>query len=146
MSGKNYTININWRGKGSKSAFGGDNIAKSSRNGGVKSSGISQRNLKGFAGIGLAFRAGAMGNETFGAYTENRLRQRRVSQGLTFAKYAVGIYTLGPIGVAYMASDLGYRTLQYNIGIQKQNREANYYKRLSGNNSSSGSRYRGALA
>ena len=144
MAGKDYTINVNWRGKGSRSAFGGDNIAKTSR-GVSKDGGITRTNLKGFAGVGLAFRAGAMGNETFGAYTENRLRQRKVAKGLTFAKYAVGIYTLGPVGVAYMASDLGYRTLQYNIGIQKQNREANYYKRLSGNNSSSGSRYRGAL-
>ena len=140
---RDYNINVNWRGKGSKNAFGGDNIAKTSRGSGDK--GITRTNLKGFAGVGLAFRGSAMANETFGAYTENRLRQRKVAKGLTFAKYAVGIYTLGPVGVAYMASDLGYRTLQYNIGIQKQNREANYYKRLSGNNSSSGSRYRGAL-
>jgi hypothetical protein len=144
MAGRDFNIHVNWHGGGSKLAFGGSNIAKTSRGGG-DTQGVSQRNLRGFAGVGLAFRAGAMGNEIFGAYTENRLQQRKNAKGMTYAKYAVGVYALGPIGVAYMASDLSYRTLQYNIGIQKQSREAGYYKRLSGNNANSGSRYRGAM-
>lgn len=92
----------------------------------------------------MAFRATQMGTEIFGAYTENRLVQRRMRAGLTFAKYAVGFATVGPVlGSVYMATDLTYRSLMYNIGIQKKSREADYYKRLSGNNASSGSRYRG---
>jgi len=38
---------------------------------------------------------------------------------------------------------LAYRGLQYNIRVQKQTREARYYRRLSGNTTNSGSRYVG---
>jgi len=142
---KDYNINITYRGKGTKQAFGGGNLTKMNT-GNQNTRENTSHNLRGFAGIGMAFRMGQMGNETLGAYTGDRLRQRRGQVGITFAKYAVGITTLGAIGVAYMASDLTYRTLQYNIGVEKKNREADYYKRLSGNNSRSGSRYRGDYA
>lgn len=143
--GKDYNIHVNWRGQGSKQAYGGGNIAKMSRGQQAKHKELGVGNLKGFASLGLAIRMGQMANETFGAYTENRLQQRKYQKGMTFVKYGIGIALNPALGAVYMAQDLGYRTLQYNIGIQKQNREANYYKRLSGNNSNSGSRYRGAL-
>jgi len=142
MAGRDYNIHVNWRGEGSKQAFGGGNISKMNR-GQQNKKELTIGNLKGFAGLGLAIRGMQMGNETFGAYTNNRLRQRKIQRGITFAKYGIGLALNPALGAIYMASDLGYRTLQYNIGIQKQNREADYYKRLSGNNSNSGSRYTG---
>jgi hypothetical protein len=143
--GKNYTINVKWWGsKGSRQAFGGGNIAKMN-NSANQHKETTVINLKGFAGLGLLIRGSQMTNETFGAYTENKLRQRKMQKGITFAKYGIGLALNPALGTLYMASDLGYRSLQYNIGIQKQNREADYYKRLSGNNANSGSRYRGAL-
>jgi hypothetical protein len=144
MAGRDYNIHVNWRGQGSKQAFGGGNLTKMNRGKGNNKE-VTTGNLKGFAGLGLAFRGIQMANETFGAYTENRLRQREIQKGLTYAKYATGIALNPALGAVYMATDLSYRTLQYNIGIQKQSREADYYKRLSGNNASSGSRYRGAM-
>ena len=142
--GKNYNINIRFRGQGTKQAFGGGNLSKMNNGADVHKE-TTAMNLKSFAALGLALRGVQMSNETFGAYTENKLRQRKIQKGITFAKYGVGLALNPALGGLYMASDLGYRTLQYNIGIQKQNREANYYKRLSGNNANSGSRYRGAL-
>ncbi len=144
---KDYHIHVTWRGQGSKQAFGGGNLAKMNNgttNTNTKS--LTSTNLKGFAGIGLAFRMAQMGNEVFGAYTEDRLKQRQRQVGLTFVKYGVGIALNPVLGSAYMLQDLSYRSLQYTIGIQKQNREADYYKRLSGNNANSGSRYRGNYA
>jgi len=143
--GKNYTINVKWWGKGTRQAFGGGNISKMNGNF-QKNQEITSNNIRGVAKIGTVFKIAQMGNETVGAYTGDRLRQRKVQVGITMAKYGVGVAMFGPLGVAYMATDLGYRSLQYNIGINKQNREANYYKRLSGNNSNSGSRYRGDYA
>lgn len=141
---RDYNIHINWRGHGSKQAFGGGNLTKMNR-GIDNEKEITVGNLKGFASLGMVFRGTQMLNETFGAYTENRLFQRKVQKGITFAKYGVGIALNPALGAVYMASDISYRTLQYNIGIQKQNREAGYYRRLSGNNSNSGSRYRGSM-
>lgn len=145
MAGTDYNIHINWRGTGSKQAFGGGNLAKMNRGTQQNNKEITIGNLKGFASLAMAFRGAQMSNETFGAYTENRLFQRKMQKGLTYAKYATGIALNPALGAVYMASDIGYRTLQYNVGIQKQNREADYYRRLSGNNSNSGSRYRGAM-
>jgi hypothetical protein len=138
----NYNINITYRGKGTKQAFGGGNLTKMNKSNGSTSQ-MTSSNLRGFAGIGLSFRMAQMGNETLGAYTGDRLNQRKGQMALTLSKYAVGIATLGPIGAAYMASDITYRTIQYNIEVQKRTREAEYFKRLSGNNATSGSRYRG---
>ena len=62
---------------------------------------------------------------------------------MTFAKYGIGLAINPVAGGIYMASDLAYRGVMYGVKIQKENREADYYKRLSGNNAFSGSRYRG---
>lgn len=143
MAGRDYNIHINWRGKGSKQSFGGGNIAKMSRGQQQNEKELTLGNLKGFAGLGLAFRTAQMGTEIIGNFSNDRLRQRKQRLGLTFAKYATGFALNPALGTAYMISDIGYRTAQYSIGLQKQNREANYYRTLSGNNANSGSRYRG---
>jgi hypothetical protein len=142
MAGSDYHIHINQRGYGSKQAFGGGNLTKMNR-GREDNKNVTLGNLKGFAGLGLAFRMGQMGNEMFGSYTNDRLQQRKRQVALTYAKYAVGIALNPALGTLYAGQDMAYRSINYSIGVQKQNREADYYKRLSGNNSSSGSRYRG---
>jgi len=139
---RDYNIHINWRGSGSKQAFGGGNLAKMNRGTGNNKE-ITLGNLKGFASLGMVFRGANMATEIFGSYTNDRLQQRKNKMTLTFAKYATGIALNPALGTAYMATDLSYRSLMYNIGIQKQNREAGYFRQLSGNNADSGSRYRG---
>jgi hypothetical protein len=100
-------------------------------------------NLSKVINVGLAFNTAQKANELVGARTNNRLRQRKIAVGMTFAKYGIGL-AINPIaGGIYTASDLAYRGAMYNIKIQKENREADYFKRLSGNNAFSGSRYRG---
>jgi hypothetical protein len=143
MAGRDYNIHINWRGSGSKQAFGGGNLAKMNRGQQKDNKEITAGNLKGFAGLGLAFRGAQMATETLGNFTNDRLRQRKQRVGLTFAKYATGIYINPALGGVYALSDISYRSLQYSIGLQKSNREAEYYRTLSGNNANSGSRYRG---
>jgi len=143
--GDNYNIHVNWRGNGSKQAFGGGNLTKMNRGTQSSNKEITAGNLKGFAGLGMTFRVAQMGTELQGSFTENRLRQRQVRVGLTFAKYAVGIALNPALGGIYAVSDLSYRALQYGIEVQKKNREADYYRRLSGNNSYSNSRYSGGF-
>jgi len=143
---RDYNIHVTWRGAGSKQAYGGGNLARINRGAPSGTKEKENSNLKGLVSIGLGFRIAQMGNGTFGAFTENRLRQRKFQKGLTFGKYAVGIALNPALGSIYMATDLSYRTLQYQIRVQKENREADYYKRLSGNNSYSNSRYRGGFA
>ncbi|NOQ50268.1 MAG: hypothetical protein GQ557_01210 [Mycoplasmataceae bacterium] len=141
MAGRDYNIHINWRGTGSKQAFGGGNLAKMNRGTTQNNKELTAGNLKGFASLGMAFRVAQMGTEIQGSFTENRLRQRKQRVALTFAKYATGIAINPLLGGVYAGTDLMYRSLQYNIKVQKQNREADYYRRLSGNNSFSNSRY-----
>lgn len=146
-----YNVNMSINGGDQRGAFGGGNLLKNRRTlnsamykndeGGL----ISGSNLKRLFSVGLAFNTAQKANEILGAYTEDRLRQRRVDVGMTFTKYGIGIMVDPVIGGIYMASDLGYRAAQYDIKIQKGNREADYYRRLSGNNSFSGSRYAGDL-
>lgn len=147
---RDYNVNISVNGGNRRGAFGGGNLSKSRSslnssmyknqdNGGT----ISSSNLKKILNVGLAFNTAQKANEMIGAYTNNRLRQRRVDTGMTFAKYGIGLMVNPVAGAIYSGSDLAYRGVMYGIKIQKQNREADFYKRLSGNNSFSGSRYRG---
>jgi hypothetical protein len=133
-----------------RGAFGGGNIVKSrgTLNSAMYSNQdngdtITKGNLKKVLNVGLAFNTVQKGNEIFGAYTENRLRQRKIDTGMTFAKYGIGLMVNPVVGGIYAISDLTYRATMYGIKIQKMNREANYFKNLSGNNAFSGSRYRG---
>ena len=146
---RDYNFYYNLEGGSKRSAFGA-NSAYKTRNtlnsnmynnqdmGGM----ISTDNLKKVASVGLLFNVGQKANEIVGARTENRLRQRKINTGMTFAKYGVGLSISPVVGSVYAVGDVGYRLYMYNIKLQKQNREANYYKRLSGNNALSGSRYR----
>lgn len=111
--------------------------------GSEQSEAITQSNLNGIINIGLAFNASQKLNELTGAYTNNRLRQKKIDMGMTFSKYAIGFALNPAAGTVYAVSDLAYRGFQYNIKVQKANREANYFERLSGNITNSGSRYRG---
>lgn len=142
-------IIISVNGGDRRGAFGGGTVfrSKNSLNSGMYKgkdpSDIAGINLKKVLNIGLAFNTAQKANEAVGAFTENRLQQRRINTAMTFGKYAIGIAINPLAGGIYMASDLGYRSLMYAIDIQKKNREADYYRRLSGNNSFSGRRYRG---
>lgn len=107
------------------------------------SNAITSSNLRNVFTIGLGFNLWQKGNELVGAYTNDKLRQRRMEQKMTYAKYGIGIALNPAVGGVYAIGDIGYRGLQYGISLQKRNREAQYYERLSGINSNSGSRYRG---
>ena len=104
---------------------------------------VTQSNLRNILTVGLGFNVAQKLNETVGAYTNNRLRQRKIDMGMTFAKYGIGLAINPLAGATYLATDMAYRGIQYGIRIQKSNREANYYQRLSGNVVNSGSRYMG---
>ena len=104
---------------------------------------ITSSNLRNVFTVGLGFNLWQKGNEVVGAYTNDKLRQRRVEQKMTYAKYGLGIIFKPGVGAVYAVGDMAYRGAQYSIGLQKKNREAQYYERLSGINSNSGSRYRG---
>ena len=147
---RDYNINISVGGGNRRGAFSGGNVFKSRNtlnSGGYNNqeSGedISTANLKKVINLGLVFNTLQKANEAVGAYTENRLRQRQMNVLMTSAKYGIGIAINPVAGVVYAGSDLAYRGIMYNIRNQKKNREADYYKRLSGNNSFSGTRYRG---
>lgn len=105
---------------------------------------IHDINFTSVAKLGLAIRTVRMGNETVGAYTGDRLTQRKVQMGMTFAQYGVGLAVAGgPIGIGYLAGDLAYRSLSYNIDRTRKNQMASYLKDLSGNNSRNHSRANG---
>ena len=147
---RDHAIIISVQGGNRRGAFSGGNVYKNRNtlnsamyNNQESGEQTSQFNLKKVINLGLAFNTMQKGNEIFGAYTENRLRQRRVDVGMTFAKYGIGMAINPVAGAIYAGSDLAYRGIMYGIKIQKQNREGNYYKRLSGNNAYSGSRYGG---
>ena len=145
----NNNIIVSVKGGDRRNAFGGGRIFtnKTTLGGGMggaeDASKISQSNLRNVFTIGLAFNKGQQANELMGAYTNNRLRQRKINTAMTFAKYGIGLAAMPVVGAIYAGGDLAYRSLQYGIKIQKGNRKADYYKRLSGNVASSGSRYKG---
>ena len=145
-AGKDYNFTFTW-GAGVRPAFGGSNTAKHNTSLNSKNNkSVSNANLKGLASLGMAIRVTQQFNETLGSYTENRLRQRKIQVGMQFGKYAIGMMLDPVLGTAYAVTDLGYRTLSFGIQMQKKNRKADYYKRLSGNNTNSGSRYRGSYS
>lgn len=147
---RDYNINISVGGGDRRGAFGGGNLYKNKNT--LNSSmyanqptgeSVSSINLGKVVNLGLAFNTMQKGNEILGAYTENRLRQRQVNTAMTFAKYGIGLAINPVAGGIYAGSDLMYRGFMYNIEVQKKNRQSIYFKRLSGNNANSGSRYRG---
>lgn len=113
---------------------------------GLQDKKLTDANLNKAAIIGNTLKAASGINELAGHYTQNRLRQRRIDVGLTFAKYGVGIAAFGAAGVAYAAVDLGVKVAHFQTEVHLRNIEADYYKRLSGNDSGSGTRYRGDYA
>lgn len=146
---KDNNINVAVSGRDTRGAFGGGRVytnrtTLSNVSGGKNdSNSITQSNLRNIFTVGLGFNIAQKLNEGVGAYTNDRLRQRRIETGMTFAKYGIG-FAVNPIaGATYMASDLSYRSIMYNIRLQKRNREAMYFERLSGINSNSGSIYKG---
>ena len=110
---------------------------------GKLSENIHKINFKSIAKLGLGIRAARMANEMVGSYTGDRLTQRRVTTAMTFAQYGVGIIYTGGIGLAYVASDLGYRIANERIEVSKQNQISAYLRNLSGNNARNQSRSSG---
>lgn len=99
---------------------------------GVTSRNIMDTGFKKVAQLGVAIRGARMANEAVGSYTNNRVRQKRTQGMMTMATYAVGIQVAGPLGIAYAASDMAYRSLMHNIEIGKQNDEARMRRNLMG--------------
>lgn len=99
---------------------------------GVTSKNIMNTGFKKVAQLGVAIRGTRMVNEVVGSYTNNRVRQKRTQAMMTMATYAIGIKVAGPLGIAYAASDVGYRSLMHNIEINKQNDEARMKRNLMG--------------
>ena len=97
---------------------------------GVTSKNIMNTGFKKVAQLGVAIRAAKMTNEMVGAYTNNRVRQKRTQRNMTMATYAIGLKVAGPIGIAYAASDMGYRSLMHNIDIGRRNDEARMRREL----------------
>jgi len=145
----NNNIIVSVGGGDRRNAFGGGRVYtnKTTLGGGMggnqDAESITKSNLRSVFTIGLAFNKGQQANELVGAYTNNRLRQRKINTGMTFAKYGIGIAINPLIGGVYAAGDLAYRGIQYGIKLQKGNRQADYYRRLSGNIALSGSTYKG---
>lgn len=101
---------------------------------GKLSENVHKINFKSIAKLGLGIRTARMANEVVGAYTGDRLTQRRVTTAMTFLQYGVGIAYAGGLGVFYAAADLGYRGLMQNNEIALNNQKAGFLKNLSGNN------------
>lgn len=135
---------INFQLPQAKSEDGGDgrNLNRG-RGRGANYRGIHNINFTSVAKLGLALRQVRMGNEIVGSYTGDKLTQRRVQTGLTFAQYGVGLAVAGPIGVAYAAGDLAYRSLNYEIQRSRRNQMASYTRELSGNSARNHSRTSG---
>ncbi len=102
-------------------------------------------NFKSMAKIGLGIRQARMVNEMVGAYTGNRLRQRRVAMGMQMGTYAIGIAKFGVFGAAYAVGDLGYRVAMHTIDLGKRNREAEHLRNISGIANRSISRHEGNM-
>ena len=110
---------------------------------GPTSKNIMDHSFKKVAQLGVGIRGIRMANEAVGAYTNNRVRQKRTQRNMTMAQYAVGIKVAGPIGLAYAASDLGYRGVMHQIDIRNQNDKARMMRELMGINVRSHSRHGG---
>jgi len=106
-------------------------LRKGSMRGGLAKN-IMDTGFKKVAQLGVGIRATRMANEMVGAYTNNRVRQKRTQRNMTMATYAVGIKVAGPIGIAYAASDIAYRNIMHSIDVGKQNDEARMRRELMG--------------
>ena len=104
---------------------------------------IHDVNFKSIAQAGLAVRMTRMGSEVLGAYTNNKLRQRKVEKTMNFMQYGLGIGIAGGFGVAYAMGDIFYRGLSHNIDIDKNNREAQRTRERAGGFTYSGNRFGG---
>ena len=107
---------------------------------GVTSKNIMNTGFKKVAQLGVALRATRMANEVVGAYTNNRVRQKRTQMVQTMATYGIGIKVAGPIGIAYAAGDMAYRSIMHNIDIGRSNDEARMRRELMGINARQNSR------
>lgn len=125
----------------------GDNHAKKgNRKGrimGKNGENVQNVNFKSIAKLGLAIRQTRMANEAVGAFTNNRIRQRRVQKNMTFFQYGVGITKFGVFGAAYALGDLGYRGAMHAIDIDKRNQQARIIRDISGISARSNSRISG---
>lgn len=101
---------------------------------GKLSENIHKINFKSIAKLGIGIRTARMANEVVGAYTGDKLTQRRLTTAMTFGQYGVGIAYAGGLGVFYAAADLGYRGLMQNNEISLNNQKASFLRDLSGNN------------
>jgi len=147
---RDYNINISVQGGNRRGAFGGGNLVKTkstlnSFNKPMSSGGedVSSYNLSRLFSVGLIFNKSQQFNELAGAFTGNKRLQRQINTGMTFAKYGIGLAINPVVGATYAIGDMAYRGISYGVMVQKKNREAEYYRSLSGNNANSGRRYRG---
>jgi hypothetical protein len=101
---------------------------------GKNSENLHKVNFKSVAKLSLGIRTARMANELVGAYTGDRLTQRRVTTAMTFAQYGIGIAVAGGFGAFYAAGDLAYRGLMQNNQITLNNQRAGFLRELSGNN------------
>jgi len=102
--------------------------------------GIHEMNFTSVAKLGLGLKQVRMANELVGAYTGDRLTQRRVETAQLFAQYAVGIGVAGPIGIAYAVGDMAFRSASFEIKRSRENQKARFLRELSGNNARNQSR------
>lgn len=142
----NATINLITDGGQNTSAIANKDDGRKFNKGkgrGKLSENIHKINFKSIAKLGLGIRQVRMANELVGAYTGDRLTQRKVETAMTFAQYGIGIAYAGPIGVAYAAGDLAYRALNYEIRRTRENTIARKIRDISGNSARSFSRSSG---
>ena len=105
--------------------------------------GIHDINFTSVAKLGLGLKQVRMANELVGAYTGDRLTQRKVQTALTFVQYGVGVAVAGPIGIAYAVGDLAFRGASFEIARSRDNQKARFLRDLSGNNARNQSRSSG---
>jgi hypothetical protein len=110
---------------------------------GKNSENLHKVNFKSVAKLSLGLRTARMANEVVGAYTGDRLTQRRVTTAMTFAQYGIGIGVAKGFGVFYAAGDLAFRGLMHNNEITLNNQKAGFLRDLSGNNARNQGRNRG---
>jgi hypothetical protein len=110
---------------------------------GKNSENLHKVNFKSIAKLSLGIRTVRMANELVGAYTGDKITQRRVTTAMTFAQYGIGIAVAGGFGAFYAAGDLAYRAFNQTNQVMIDNQMAGYIKNLSGNNARNQSRSRG---
>lgn len=136
-------LNLNITGSASEAPKEDDRKFNKGKARGKLSENIHKVNFKSIAKLGLGIRQLRMTNEIVGAYTGDRITQRTVSTGITLAQYGVGIAYAGPVGLAYAAGDVAFRTVNFQIKRSRDNRMARAIRNLSGNESRNHSRMGG---